>query len=78
MQLVVLARRQTRRHRLDALSVAWPDQAFHIERAHPPARLVPKSGNEWRKPPLKVPIPVRHAVGSKNRANDPTKSFPIS
>ena len=64
MQLVVLARRQTRRHWLDALSVTWPNQAFHIEWEHPPARLVPKPDEERRKPPFQISIPVRHAVAS--------------
>ena len=64
MQLVVVARRQTRRHRLHALSVPWPDQAFHIKREHPSARLMPKPGNKRRKPSLQISIPARHAVAS--------------
>src|ERR1700734_2343659 len=66
MQLVVVARRQSRRHRLDALAVARANQACHVERKHPPARLVPQPRQERRKPPLEIPIPVRHAAGSAN------------
>src|SRR5271168_4034419 len=66
MQLVVVAGRQSRRHRLDALAVARANQACHVERTHPPARLVPQPRQERRKPPLEIPIPVRHAAGSAN------------
>jgi hypothetical protein len=78
MQLVLLAWRQTRRHRLDALSVTWPNQAFHIEWEHPPARLVPKPAEERRKPPFQISVPLRHAVGSPKieEPNDQPKSFP--
>src|SRR5271168_5292433 len=66
MQLVVVAGRQSRRHRLGALAVARANQACHVERTHPPARLVPQPRQERRKPPLEIPIPVRHAAGSAN------------
>src|SRR5271168_744076 len=66
MQLVVVAGRQSRRHRLGALAVARANQACHVERTHPPARLVPQPRQERRKPPLEIPTPVRHAAGSAN------------
>ena len=79
MQLVVVAGRPSRRHRLDALAIAWADQPSNVERTHPSTRLVSEPRQERRKPPIKIRAPVRHAVGSANhRANDPTKSFPNS
>jgi hypothetical protein len=60
MQLVVVAGRQSRRHRLDALAVARPNQPCHVKRAHPPSRLVPQPRKERRQPPLQIPIPIRH------------------
>ena len=68
MQLVVVAGRPSRRHRLDALAVARPNQPRHVERAHPPARLVSEPRQERRKPPLKIPIPIRHAGSAKSRS----------
>ena len=64
MQLVVVARRPSRRHRLDALAVARPNQPSNVERTHPSARLVSEPRQERRKPPLQISIPARHAVAS--------------
>src|SRR5882762_10483229 len=76
MQLVVIARRQSRRHRLDALAVAWTNQPRYIERTHAPSRLVSEPRQERRKPTLEISAPVRHAVNSANReADNPAKSF---
>ena len=40
VQLVIVARRQPRRHRLDALAIARSNQSRNIQRTHPPPRLV--------------------------------------
>jgi hypothetical protein len=40
MQLVIVARCQPRRHRLDALAIARSNQSRNIQRTHPPPRLV--------------------------------------
>jgi len=40
VQLVIVARRQPRRHRLHALAIARSDQPRNIQRAHPPSRLM--------------------------------------
>ena len=50
MELVVVARRHAFRHRTDALAIARPDQPRHVERAHPPARLVAQPGQKWLQP----------------------------
>ena len=79
MQLVVVAGRPSRRHRLDALAVARPNQPSNVERTHTSARLVSEPRQERRKPAFKISIPTRHAVGSENHpANDRAKSFPNS
>jgi hypothetical protein len=79
MQLVVIARRPSRRHRLDALAVARPNQPSNVERTHPSTRLMSEPRQERRKPPIKIPIPVRHASPPQNReADDRAKSFPNS
>ena len=65
MQLVVIAARPSRRHRLDALALARPNQPSNVERTYPPARLVFEPRQERRKPPIKIPAPVRHAAGSR-------------
>src|SRR3984885_11814924 len=82
MQLVVVAGRPSRRHRLDALAVARPNQPSYVERTHPSARLVPKPRQERRKPPQKVVIPSRHPSRSaKNRAQSftqPQLTYPQS
>src|ERR1700683_1478387 len=82
MQLVVVAGRPSRRHRLDALAVARPNQPSYGERTHPSARLVPKPRQERRKPTQKVVIPSRHPSRSaKNRAQSftqPQLTYPQS
>src|SRR6202034_1173938 len=82
MQLVVVAGRPSRRHRLDALAVARPNQPSYVERTHPSARLVPKPRQERRKPTQKVVIPSRHPSRSaKNRAQSftqPQLTYPQS
>ena len=40
VQLVIVARRQPRRHRLHALAIARSNQPRNIKRTHPPPRLV--------------------------------------
>src|ERR1700690_2598654 len=82
MQLVVVAGRPSRRHRLDALAGARPNQPSYVERPHPSARLVPKPRQERRKPTQKVVIPSRHPSRSaKNRAQSftqPQLTYPQS
>jgi hypothetical protein len=79
MQLVVVAGRPSRRHRLDALALARPNQPSNVERTHPSTRLVSEPRQERRKPPIKIPAPLRHAAGSPNpRADQRSKSFPNS
>ena len=83
MQLVVVAGiSPSRRHRLDALAVARPNQPSYVERTHPSARLVPKPRQERRKPTQKVVIPSRHPSRSaKNRAQSftqPQLTYPQS
>ena len=79
MQLVVVAGRPSRRHRLDALALARPNQPSNVERTHPSARLVSEPRQERRKPPIKISIPARHASPPQNReADNRAKSFPNS
>src|SRR3984957_5526034 len=66
MQLVVVARRPSQRHRFDALAIARPNQPSNVERTHLSAPLVPQPRQERRKPPLKIPIPLPHAACSAN------------
>src|SRR5476651_1125931 len=73
MQLVVIARRQSRRHRLDALAIARPNQPYYVKRAHPPSRLVPPPRKERRQPPLQIPIPIRHRRLRKSLSQRSTK-----
>ncbi len=40
MQLVIVARCQPRRHRLDALAIARSNQSRNVQRTHPPPRFV--------------------------------------
>ena len=40
VQLVIVARRQPRRHRLHALAIARSNQPRNIQRTHPPSRLM--------------------------------------
>ena len=71
MQLVVIARRHPLGHRPDALAVARPDQPRHIERTHPPPRLVAKPSHERRQPPPKLVPPIRHPQRSPNQSAKP-------
>jgi hypothetical protein len=75
MELVVVARRHSFRHRTDTLAIARPDQPRHIERAHPPARLVAQLGQKRLQPAQKVVIPSRHRSRStKERKPSPSSS----
>ena len=82
MQLVVVAGRPSRRHRLDALAVARPNQPSYVERTHPSARLVPKPRQERRKPPQKVvipsPCPSRSAKIGAQSFTQPQFTYPQS
>ena len=50
VQLIVVAGREARRHRLHALALARPDRARNMDRAHPPPCLVVQTHQE-RLPP---------------------------
>jgi hypothetical protein len=67
MQLVVVAGRPSRRHRLDALALARPNQPSNVERTHPSTRLVSEPRQERRKPPIKIPAPLRRLSKSPSR-----------
>src|SRR5580704_9131953 len=71
VQPVVVARRDPLGHRPDALAVTRPDQPRHIERTHPPPRLVAKPSHERRQPPPKLVPPIRHPQRSPNQSAKP-------
>ena len=66
MQLIVADLPVARRHGLDALAIARTDQSRHIGWAHPRSRLVSQRAKEWRKPLLKIALPINiHGRPSK-------------
>ena len=76
MQLVVVARRPSRRNRLDALALARPNQPSNVERTHPSARLVSEPRQERRKPSLQIPAPLRDAAGPAKSQGQGSTEFP--
>src|SRR5262249_38239298 len=62
VQLIIIARRKTLRHWLNALAVTWPDQPRHIKRAHPLPRLVTQPFQERLEPTAKLIFPIRPRV----------------
>ena len=59
MQLIILARSQARRHRLNTLPLARSDQPRNVEGAHPPTRLVAQAGQEALEPTLQFVVPIQ-------------------
>jgi hypothetical protein len=55
VQPIVVARRDPLGHRTDALTLARPNQARHVERTHPSPRLVIKPRQKRRQPRRKAP-----------------------
>ena len=68
VQPVVIARRDLLGHRADALAIARPNQPRHIQRTHPPPRLMTEPFHKRRQPPPKLVPPFRHATRSQIRA----------
>src|SRR5271167_2869374 len=68
VQPVVIARRDPLGHWADALAIARPDQPRHIQRTHPPPRLVTEPSHKRSQPPRKLVPPFRHAPRSQIRA----------
>src|SRR5208282_2906481 len=68
VQPVGIARRDPLGHRADALAIARPGQPCHIQRTHPPPRLVTEPFHKRPQPPRKLVPPIRHAPRSQIRA----------
>jgi hypothetical protein len=74
VQSVVIARRDTLGHRADALAIARPDQPRHIERTHPPPRLVADPLHERRQPPPELlPPPAMSRAPKSERESSPQR-----
>src|SRR5438477_12791406 len=72
VQLVILARRQPRRHRLDALAIARSNQSRDIQRTHPPPRLVTQAIQERLQPASKLIFPIRRRAHHGRPSKKPT------
>ena len=70
-KLIAIARRHPLSHRANALAIARCDQPGHIERAHPPPRLMAEFGQKRPQPIRKLRPPVRHASGYANQSAKP-------
>ena len=72
VQLIIVARCKSLRHRLDALAIAGTDQSRHIKRAHLSPRLVTQAIQKRLEPTSKLVSPIR----SRARHGRPSKSRP--
>jgi hypothetical protein len=71
VQLIIIARRKTFCHRLNALAITGPDQPCHVKRTHPLPGLVAQVVQERLEPTSKLILPAqscfRHGRPSKRR-----------
>jgi hypothetical protein len=58
MRLIIIARCEPLRHRLNALAIARPNESYHEQRAHPPPCLVTEVVQERLEPALKRLFPL--------------------
>src|SRR5277367_352547 len=71
MQLIIVARRKSLCHWLNALAFTRANQPCHVERTHPPPRLVIQAIQKRLQPTSKLALPIRrcppHGRPSKSR-----------
>src|SRR5271154_5589859 len=71
MQLIIVARRKSLCHRLNALAFTRANQPCHVEGTHPPPRLVIQAIQKRLQPTSKLALPIRrcppHGRPSKSR-----------
>src|SRR5450830_1174596 len=58
VQLIIVARRKSLRHRLNALAIAGTDQPRHIKRTHLSTRFVTQLLQERRQPLPQLGVPI--------------------
>src|SRR5277367_5244411 len=71
MQLIIVARRKSLCHWLNALAFTRANQPCHVEGTHPPPRLVIQAIQKRLQPTSKLALPIRrcppHGPPSKSR-----------
>src|SRR6266536_1448984 len=72
MQLIIITRRKSLGHRLNALAITRADQPRYVNRAHPLPRLVTQTLQEWLEPPPKLAFPTHPRVRHGRPSIKPT------
>ena len=69
MQLIIPARSQPLRHRLNTLPLARSDQTRNVQRTHPLSRLMAQTAQEGFKPALEIVVPIQNLVRHDRLSN---------
>jgi hypothetical protein len=69
MQLIIPARSQPLRHRLNTLPLARSDQTRNVQRTHPLSRLMAQTVQEGFKPALEIVVPIQN-LGRHDRLSN--------
>src|SRR5262245_54175528 len=72
MQLIIITRRKSLGHRLNALAITRADQPRYVKRTHPLPRLVTQTLQEWPEPPPKLAFPTHPRVRHGRPSIKPT------